>query len=290
MKPKKPKNKVLALLERSNGVVLGAGSSMAVHAVRRAVHEVIPGDFHWWMEIEPEIGQSIRWIWLGHTAVSHIGGVSDPNVAILVDLLRGVNWESERAVAIESVEGYEQAALQVAQEKRKNRFLGRSKGKLDEVRMPEPPPLSIEGKRIVHRVGLARAGYAAAVDEKLRKQHAALAEKPTSPEIRNYRVDSSRPQFAVTKSKGYLVRAWQWEPFESLEDVQERLASEPAESFTHICVYGFVMDNVERWRDAWISTRPLRELHSAIFAAEQRGEDVTELTERLKNVLGESAV
>ncbi|WP_129047455.1 hypothetical protein [Oleiharenicola lentus] len=216
------------------------------------------------MEIDSEIGVSVHWVWLGHSAVSRVGGVSDFNVDILLELLRGVNWFVQRHDAIESVEGYEQAALKAAQEKRRNRAIGRSGGKLKEVRIPEPPPLSIEGKKLVHRVGVARAGYLAAVDEANRKQMSAAAAKPKPPEFRAYKANKSVPCFGLTGSKGTIIAAWIWSTFHEKEEMMDKLCADPAGTYTHLTVYGLVFDEPDRWREAWESTRSLRRLAAEI--------------------------
>lgn len=266
MKPSKIRTLVARQLAKSDGLAVGAAATNVVSTIRQVIQSVIPGDFHWWLEMESEIGISVRWVWLGHSAVSYVGGVRDSDITILLALLRDVNWFIERDKAIESVEGYEREALRIAQERRRIKAVGPKATKLKTVEIPEPPPFTLEGKRIARSVGLARAGYESAVEEKQRKQAAESAKKGTGRKIHSYRSDSAISDYALTRSTGQILKYWVWTKFEEKEELMDALCAQPPGSFSHLCVYGNIFDNPDAWREAWISTRGIREAAAEVPA------------------------
>lgn len=272
-------------MQASDGLQLGMGVETIVFSVNRTVQKLIPSDFHWWLEIDGDILASVRWVWLGHSAVNYIGGISDPSVILLVQLLKSVNWHVERQLAVESVEGYEEEALKAAQAKRRQRLTGSPTEKIQPITIPEPPAMGVEAKRVVHRVKIARAGYRAAVEESTRRQNALAAANPARPSFHSYRSDSKIPQQGLTRSKGKIRSSWEWIAFEERQDAMEALVAEPPGTFTHICVHGIVSDNVEAWRRSWVETRPIRELTAEICKYEAEGRDATALSKKLQRVI-----
>jgi len=126
----------------------------AIPDLKAIINEVVPDSFSWWLEIDAVVGISIRWIWLGHPGVSHIGRFSDADATILISCLRKINWDDEINAAIASVESFEQEALRIAQANRKA-LMTASQSNLEPVKMPEPAPITIEGKRALVQKSIA---------------------------------------------------------------------------------------------------------------------------------------
>lgn len=127
-----------------------AGTQIQPHVkpFRDAVRSLIPTSFKWWVELDDDIGFSIRWFWMGHAAVSYIGRVEDVDPSIMLSLLSVVDWEDEVGRAIQSVEAYEAELLTVAQSNRRNRL---TDSNLAPIEMPPPGPLSVDAKKQLSR-------------------------------------------------------------------------------------------------------------------------------------------
>lgn len=127
-----------------------AGTQIQPHVkpFRDAVRSLIPASFKWWVELDDDIGFSIRWFWMGHAAVSYIGRVQDVDPSIMLSLLSVVDWEDEVGRAIQSVEAYEAELLTIAQSNRRNRL---TDSNLAPIEMPPPGPLSVEAKKQLSR-------------------------------------------------------------------------------------------------------------------------------------------
>lgn len=157
-----------------------AGNNMQPHvkSFRDAIRVIIPPAFKWWVELDDDIGFSIRWIWMGNAAVSFIGRVEDVDPGILLALLSVVDWTEEIRRAIQSVEAYEAEALAIAQTNRRNALTGSS---LPRVELPDPGPFSIDAKR-----QLARARYAQGVKyREFITEPARILFRPTEDELSN---------------------------------------------------------------------------------------------------------
>lgn len=208
--------------------------------------------------MDSDVSLSLRWVWLGHPAVTHIGGISDFDFSILLALVRGVNWSTERDLAIESVEGYEQEVLRAAQVRRRQKQVG-PRTKLAPAEMAPTPPMSVEGKRVMHRATLARAGYRDASDAQMRKQAAIAASKPSVPVWREFKGGQRVPQHGLTSSRGTVIRDWQWSSYRCKEEMMDALCAQPAGTFRYLSIYGLISDIPDDWRKAWDETRYIRE-------------------------------
>ena len=78
--------------------------SDGVQLLKAHVRGKVPDRFGWWIEIDHDVRISIRWLWLGHPAVTHSGSVSDCDVTIALSFLDRVDWNAEVSAAMESVE------------------------------------------------------------------------------------------------------------------------------------------------------------------------------------------
>lgn len=270
-------------LAAPGGVLLGAAASTVVSGMRASIQPLVPSDFYWWMEIDSDVGVSIRWVWLGHPSVVHVGGVQDFDLSIVLTLLRGVNWFVERQRAIESVEGYEAEALKAAQTRRRQKIVRGDAKPLAPVEIPPPPPVSLEAKRAVRRAGLARAGYDAAIQEKTRKLLA--KEHAPAPSYKS-RKSVAGLSYGLTKSRALSPGLWVWQRYESRDEMMEALVTEPPGTFTHVCFHEVVTDCVDKWREAWESTRETRELDGLIARMEDEGRDTSELRKKLRALTG----
>ncbi len=93
------------------------------HALLKTkLRAIIPQNFGWWMEMDHDVEIRVRWLWLGHPAVTHSGSVSDCDLTIVLALLRNVDWDAEAKEAIDSVEAAEAALLKSAQDRRRLRL------------------------------------------------------------------------------------------------------------------------------------------------------------------------
>lgn len=89
---------------------------------RKRISAAIPEAFGWWLELDHEVRLSVRWIWLGHPAVTHCGGVTDYDITIVMMFLEDVDWEAEVSAAMAGIENAESLLLQTAQKKRRLRL------------------------------------------------------------------------------------------------------------------------------------------------------------------------
>lgn len=90
--------------------------------IKKSILEIIPPTFGWWLEADHDVQICVRWLWLGHPAVTHSGSVSDFDITILLALLKNVDWEAEAREAMATVEAAEAALLRSAQERRRLRL------------------------------------------------------------------------------------------------------------------------------------------------------------------------
>jgi hypothetical protein len=217
------------------------------------MHHLISADFHWWLEVDSNIRLTVSWVWLGHPAVTHIGGCSDCDLSILNALVREVNWSVERERAIETVEGWEIKALEAAQQNRRNKSVV-SGSKLKPVDPPPLPAATPVQKRVVHRVALARAGFQAASAEAMRREQARTLSK--SPPHGRYKYDPRRPEHGVTRTPtSEPVLNWEWERLSDRHELWDVLADSPAGTYTAVVMYGFVNEHVDCYRDAAVAGR-----------------------------------
>lgn len=98
--------------------------SDAVARLRKTLREIIPATFGWWVEIDHDVQFTVRWIWLGHPAVTHCGSISDSDVTIAIWLLERVDWQSEALRAMDGIELREMELLLAAQQRRKLKLTG----------------------------------------------------------------------------------------------------------------------------------------------------------------------
>jgi hypothetical protein len=149
-----------------------------VKPFRDSIRSIIPSSFKWWVELDDDIGFSIRWIWMGNAAVSYVGRAEDLDPGILLSLISVVDWDDEVRRAIQSVEAYEAEALAIAQTNRRNSLIGSN---LPRIEFPDPGPFSIEEKRRLARARFIQGiKYREFITEPTR-----ILFQPTEGEIRN---------------------------------------------------------------------------------------------------------
>lgn len=122
----------------------------AVLIMKRAVREIIPTSFGWWLEFDHDVRASVRWVWLGHPAVTHCGSISDSDFSLALDFLRSVDWDAEIRRAMANIEETETQLLKHAQARRRLMLSGSAHliAKLPPIQLPEPAPATFEDKRL----------------------------------------------------------------------------------------------------------------------------------------------
>lgn len=93
--------------------------SEGVGLLKARIRELVPATFGWWMEIDHDLNFAVRWMWLGHPAVTRSGSVSDCDVSIMLAGLESVNWDEQATLAMADVEQTEADLLRVAQDRRR---------------------------------------------------------------------------------------------------------------------------------------------------------------------------
>lgn len=225
----------------------------AIPGLKRTIHRLIPDSFSWWLEIDADIGISTRWIWLGHPGVCRIGSVSDPDASIMLRLLQDTNWEEEVDAAIETVEAFEREALRIAQAKRRARVTSRDS--LEPIQMPEPGPLTIEGKREQARKIIADSLKTKHSRKMIRQSsQPAFTPVPECDGIRRIRwkapekaphaqllpptLRDELPEFGLSCSRLPNPRSCVWLSFESAKDLWHQVFIRPTGTFQRLVMFG----------------------------------------------------
>ena len=122
----------------------------AVATMKREIRAIIPPAFGWWLEFDHDVRASIRWVWLGHPAVTRCGSVSDSDFSLALHFLRSVDWEEEVRRAMADIEKTEADLLRQAQERRRLILTNGAHmlSQLPPLELPPPPPATFEDKRL----------------------------------------------------------------------------------------------------------------------------------------------
>lgn len=120
-----------------------------IRTLKRTVREIVPPSFGWWIEVDHEVRVSIRWLWLGHPAVTHSGSITDDDISIVLHLLRSVDWSAEATAAMANVEEAEVKLLRIAQQSRRLKLSDSAHllATLPPVELPAPVPVALIEKQ-----------------------------------------------------------------------------------------------------------------------------------------------
>lgn len=171
----------------------GVAMTEGLALIKKSIHEIIPDTFGWWLEADNDVRISVRWLWLGHSAVTHSGSVSDCDVTILLELLRYVDWAEEAKEAMRSVEEAEAALLKNAQERRRLRLTSNAHtlAAPPPLETIEPAPVTFEQKRL--DLGpRKRPGKRITAEEMMRRM--AEAERPERKQAERERAQIEREE------------------------------------------------------------------------------------------------
>lgn len=216
-----------------------AKTAAFVPTLRQNIHSVIPLDFSWWLEMDYDIGVSICWIWTGHPGVSKIGRLFDSDLSILLSLLRQIDWSEQVNAAVDTVDAFEREALRAAQNKRRS-LIAPGLTSLPSVALPEPGPFTLDEKREVHRVGLAK--------RLSKKKRTPLPQLPALSQGVHYPpaapIDSTAfPEFAYTCSASSRPQWCKWESCASYSDLIRALLLRPLGEVRRVILFGLCWVN-----------------------------------------------
>ena len=228
----------LRISQRSNQL------QSAIPSLRAIINEIVPKAFSWWIEIDSDVGISVRWIWLGHPGVTRIGCVSDADTSIMVNVLRQINWDDEVNAAIETVESFEREALKVAQANRKALITSAESAK--PLEMPAPSPFTLAGKKHVAQIARADSLKSRRKRELFQEQYAPPP-KIACDGVNRVRVippsnaplgqllpptlKDELPEYALSTSRHPNPRACTWIPCESLAELMHEVYIQPRDTF-----------------------------------------------------------
>jgi hypothetical protein len=208
-------------------LAIGGAAQSVVLDLRKQTQKFVPETFSWWLEIGPDFGFVIRWLWLGHRSVFYIGKVTDLDSSIALLLLEATDWEREIDLSILSVEDFERRALETAQRKRRLSIDGNGQA-IEAIRLPSPPPVSIDEKRdleAIHTATQIQASTAGRLHD--RSVQAALSAEKTVLFIETSTALDIEPTWALSRMRGPSS----WEEFSDVYELQSALLQSPAGTY-----------------------------------------------------------